>query len=503
SVFYGLIKWYRPKNKIYYQLIQGLWFGAVAVAAMMLPYIYAPGMIYDGRSVVLTLAGLWGGGYATIVSVALAGAYRVYLGGSGIWAGLATILFCGLTGLFFRQLFKGKLSDIKFFRFIIIGIIAHLGMLASQLLLPENEGLEVISLLWFPVLLIFPVTFAFLAKGFQFIERYIRSEQKIREAETLYRTTLQSIGDAVISTDIEGRINQMNPVAEQLTGWKFVDAKGKRLDKIFRIINEETREEVESPYVKVIQSGSVIGLANHTLLISKNGSEIPIADSGAPIKNENGEITGVVLVFRDQTEEREYQKKIARSEAQYRELVESTDAIAWEYDVLIDKWTYVAPQVTEKLGWLPEEWTNLEFWKNNIHPDERESATNYCFACAAKGEQHSLEYRFKTKDGNYIWLRDVVAVEMQENKPVKLRGVMFDITERKNTEISLKEKNTFIQTVLDNLPIGIALNKIDEGNAFYMNRRFEEIYGWKASELKDIPSFFEKVYPDKTYREKI
>lgn len=91
----------------------------------------------------------------------------------------------------------------------------------------------------------------------------------------------------------------------------------------------------------------------------------------------------------------------------------------------------MAPQVTEKTGWLPEEWTNLDFWQKNIHPDERESSTNYCFTCVAKGEPHSLEYRFRKKDGEYIWIRDVVSVEMKNNKAVTMRGVMFDITEKK------------------------------------------------------------------------
>lgn len=503
SVLYGLIKWHKPQNEILYQLSQGVWFGAVAIAAMMMPYSYSPGVIYDGRSVVLTLAGLWGGGYTAVVSVLMAGAYRIYLGGSGIWAGLATILFCSFTGILFRQLFKGKLEKIQFIRFIVIGVIAHLVMLVSQLLLPENVRYEVISRIWLPVLLVFPLTFALISKLFQLIGRHIENEQKIRDAELLYRTTLLSIGDAVICTDERGRITQMNAVAEQLTGWKFSEAREKKLKRIFRIINEETREEIGSPFDIVMSSGAIVGLANHTLLLSKDGREIPITDSGAPIKNEKGEITGVVLVFRDQGEEREYQKKIAQSEAQYRDLVESTDAIAWEYDILLDKWVYIAPQVTEKLGWLPEEWTNLEFWKNNIHPDEQESAASYCFACAAKGEPHTLEYRFKGKDGTYIWLSDEISVEMQKNKPVKLRGVMFDITEMKNAEIGLQEKNIFIQTVLDNLPIGIALNKIDEGTAFYFNRQFEEIYGWKASELKDVPSFFEKVYPDENYRNEV
>ena len=110
SVLYGLIKWHKPQNEILYQVSQGVWFGAVAIAAMMMPYAYSTGVIYDGRSVILTLAGLFGGGYTALVSVLMAGAYRIYLGGSGIWAGLATILFCSLTGLFFRRLFKSKLK---------------------------------------------------------------------------------------------------------------------------------------------------------------------------------------------------------------------------------------------------------------------------------------------------------------------------------------------------------------------------------------------------------
>ncbi len=495
SVLYGLIKWYKPQNEILYQVSQGVWFGAVAITAMMMPYAYSPGVIYDGRSVVLTLAGLFGGGYTALVSVLIAGAYRIYLGGSGIWAGLATILFSSLTGLFFRRLFKSKLENIQFIRFILIGVVAHLVMLASQLLLPDNERYEVISLIWLPVLLVLPVTFAVIAKFFQLIGRYIQSEQKIREAESLYRTTLLSIGDAVICTDKKGNISQMNTVAEQLTGWKFAEAKEKKLDQIFRIINEGTRKEVESPYTKVLQSGSIVGLANHTLLISKDGREIPIADSGAPIKNEKGEITGVVLVFRDQTEEREYQEKIAQSEAQYRELVESTDAIAWEYDILIDKWVYVAPQVTDKLGWLPEEWTNLDFWKNNLHPEEQESAAHYCFACAAKGESHTLEYRFKCKNDTYIWLRDVVAVEMHDNQPVKLRGVMFDITERKNMEIRLREREFWLTESQRIGKIGsYDFNII--GNCWSSSEVLDEIFGITNDNPRTLESWNAIIHPD-------
>ncbi len=120
----------------------------------------------------------------------------------------------------------------------------------------------------------------------------------------LLRATLYSIGDAVISTDTTGRVARMNPVAEQLTGWREEEAAGRPLQDIFRIIDEQTRRPAENPVERVLREGAVAGLANHTLLISKEGKEIPIAASGAPVLDHQGNITGVVLVFRDQTEER-------------------------------------------------------------------------------------------------------------------------------------------------------------------------------------------------------
>ena len=96
----------------------------------------------------------------------------------------------------------------------------------------------------------------------------------------------------------------MNPVAERLTGWQEAEAQGKPMGEVFRIVNEETRAKVEDPVTRVLRDGLIVGLANHTLLIAKDGSECPIADSGAPICDESGAITGVVLVFQDQTESR-------------------------------------------------------------------------------------------------------------------------------------------------------------------------------------------------------
>ncbi len=128
------------------------------------------------------------------------------------------------------------------------------------------------------------------------------------------KVTLHSIGDAVIATDTEGRIELLNPVAEKLTGYSQEESLGKPLNEIYKIINEETRLPQENPVARVLQSGLVIGLANHTVLISRDGTERQIADSGAPIYNKQGRIIGVVLVFRDISEERRIQEIIARAQ---------------------------------------------------------------------------------------------------------------------------------------------------------------------------------------------
>jgi len=126
--------------------------------------------------------------------------------------------------------------------------------------------------------------------------------------------TLRSIGDGVICTDVSGRIVLMNKVAEALTGWNEEEAIGKPLSEVFYIINEKTRERCENPVEKVLQTGGVVGLANHTVLISKDGTERVLADSGAPIRGKDGKILGVVLVFRDITEKRKMEEELQKIE---------------------------------------------------------------------------------------------------------------------------------------------------------------------------------------------
>ena len=137
------------------------------------------------------------------------------------------------------------------------------------------------------------------------VTRQVGTERKaaVNLAEQL-RVTLSSIGDGVIATDAVGRVAQVNPVAERLTGWTEMEASGRRLEEVFVIVNEETRQPVDNPINRVLSENVIVGLANHTVLIARNGTEIPVDDSAAPIRAADGRVKGAVLVFRDVTDRR-------------------------------------------------------------------------------------------------------------------------------------------------------------------------------------------------------
>ena len=147
-------------------------------------------------------------------------------------------------------------------------------------------------------------------------------EKKLKDSQKWLSTTLNSIGDGVITTDQKGLITLINPVAEETMGWKLEEVKGKKLTEVFNIINMFTRKPTENPVSRVLADGCIVGLANHTLLISRDGKEIPIDDSAAPIKDDKGNVLGVVLVFRDVTERMESEKALRESNKRYREMAE-------------------------------------------------------------------------------------------------------------------------------------------------------------------------------------
>ena len=177
-----------------------------------------------------------------------------------------------------------------------------------------------------------------------------RARARAREEREVLRVTLRSIGDAVITTDTDGRVTYLNAVAESLTGWTQEEAVGQPLDTVFRVLNEETRRTVESPATRVLREGVVIGLTNQTVLIAKDGVERPIDDSAAAIRDERGHVSGCVLIFRDVTTQRGLEKERAVQLGGARLLasvVESSDdaIISKSLEGVIQSWNAAAERL--------------------------------------------------------------------------------------------------------------------------------------------------------------
>ena len=254
-----------------------------------------------------------------------------------------------------------------------------------------------------------------------------------RRSEARHRVTLQSIGDGVIVTDAEGRVELLNPVAEALTGWTGEEACGRPLDEVFRIVSEETGQSVESPAERVVREGRVVGLANHTLLLARDGARRPVADSGAPVRGEDAGIVGVVLVFRDQTDERAAQRALRESELRYHTLADSGQALIWTSG-LDKRCTYFNEPWLRFTGRTLEQELG-DGWAEGVHPEDLDRCLQGYTAAFDRRERFSMEYRLRHTSGEYRWILDDGAPRFDSQGTfLGYIGHCLDITERKRVE---------------------------------------------------------------------
>jgi PAS domain S-box-containing protein len=213
--------------------------------------------------------------------------------------------------------------------------------------------------------------------------------------------TLASIGDAVTATDKRGHVIFMNQVAETLTGWPREQAEGRTLQEVFEIADEQTRQPIENPAARVQREGIVVGLANHTILIGRDGSERPIDDSGAPIRNDQGELIGVVIVFRDISARRYAELALRASERRYHTLVEALPQITWTLtsDGALD---YLNRRWVEYTG-LPMDVRHNSGWLDAIHHEDRAALLATRANAIAAGEPYEQSIRMRRADGMYRW----------------------------------------------------------------------------------------------------
>ncbi len=307
-----------------------------------------------------------------------------------------------------------------------------------------------------------------------------RVEMALAEEKERLATTLESIGDGVIATDTRGRITLLNAVAAALTGWPDAEARGRPLGEVFRIVNEQTRQPAPDPVAAVLASGRAVGLANHTALIARDGTEYCIADSGAPIRGARGGVAGVVLVFRDVTEARRLEAALRREHQDLQIILDACPALIFYKDA-DNRMLRVNQAFAAAIG-RPREAIEGQLC-TVLFPDQ---AAEYWAAdrevIAAGRPKTGIIELLQTVRGP-IWVQtDKVPYHDAAGRTTGVIGFSIDITDRKQAEQALRDSQAKFATAFRAMPDPAAISALDDGRFLEINDGFTRTLGFARGE---------------------
>jgi len=299
-----------------------------------------------------------------------------------------------------------------------------------------------------------------------------------REGERLeterLRTTLRSIGDGVIVTNATGMVNMLNPIAERLTGWTTAEADGRPLSEVFTIVNEDTREPVENPAMRALSDGVVVGLANHTVLVSKSGAEYPIDDSAAPVRNDDDRISGSVLVFRDVSDRRRADAALRTSEQELTDFFENaTLGLQWVgEDGVIRR---VNQAQLDMLGYHATEYVGHHVSQFDIDSDAIENVLEQLRA----GEVlHNYPLRLRCRDGSVKHVVISASGRWQNGRLTDSRWFVLDVTDRRRAD----EVQGLLAAVVESTEDAV-ISKALDGRILTWNAGAQAMFGYTPEEI--------------------
>jgi len=305
--------------------------------------------------------------------------------------------------------------------------------------------------------------------------------KQLQKEKKNYTTTFQSIGDGIITTNNSGQVQQMNSVSENLTGWKNAQAWGKPIEDVFQISNSRTGEKVENPVNRVLKEGKIVGLANDTLLTARNGQQYQIADSAAPIKNRDGTITGVVLIFRDITEQYELRTKIKENEQFLSEV----------FEAIQESLCVLTPDLT-----IERTNSKLKNWYEKKNPlkgkkcfdafHDRDIPCHPCAVqqCIKSGQPEREIVRGLDQDEeNWFEIFAYPIKDSQTGQVTKIVEFSRDITQRKQAEEALRKSEEKYRALFNSIRDAILVADT-ERKIVDCNPAFADLFGYELSDIE-------------------
>lgn len=261
-----------------------------------------------------------------------------------------------------------------------------------------------------------------------------RVERALRDSERRFRDIAAISADWIWEVDLEGRYTYASESVQPLLGYAPADIIGKTA---FDLMPPDEAVRVGAIFGAMAMRGESFRELENIVVDSRGGRHDTLT-YGTPIHDAAGTLVGYRGVDRDITLQRRAEAALKASRQRYQDIVDTTDGIVWEADAQTFDFTYVSKQAERLLGYPIEAWLQPGFWAEHLHADDREWAPEYCLTCTRRLEAHEFEYRFITRDGRTVWLHDLVTVVAENGAPRWLRGVMVDITRRRNAEEKLR-----------------------------------------------------------------
>ena len=428
SALYGVLVRFRKPDNSYHKMLSGVFFGLIAVIGMNFPVHLDSGIIYDGRSIVLTLAGLFGGGTAAMTAIAIAGAYRAFIGGPGVWAGLATIVSCTLIGLAFRRRSRNHPETISVPHFFGIGLVSHMAMLACQLLvLPWPRGVHILANIWLPVMIVFPAATALMAIFFSSEERRIQTEEHLAKSEGRFRLAFLTSPDSInINRLSDGLYIDVNEGFCHITGYRREEVIGKSSHEIDIWADPEYRKRLVQG---LLRDGIVRNLEAKFRM--KDGRRLDGLMSAAVIELDG--VPHILSITRDISDRKRLENELRESEQRYRTLFEDHSAVELLIDSETGRIVDANHAAVSYYGWSREQLTGMAIHEiNTLTPEEvREEMEN-----ARKRRRNHFQFRHRRADGSVSDVR-VFSSPIEIGGKQYLHSIVLDISNEKRLEAQL------------------------------------------------------------------
>ena len=496
SVISGFIENRWNRNTRLGVLMQGALFGGVAILGMLRPLNLAAGLLFDGRSIMLSICALFFGPLAATLAGLMTITCRMALGGAGALTGILVILSSIGIGLLAHYYLKAYENPLTISNLYIFGLVVHLVMIALMFFMPEGVRLYVVMQIGIPVMLLYPLATILVGKilSDQFEVKAIMA--KLQESEEKLNTAqrIAKLGNFV--WDLE--------TGEVIWSDSLYDLYG--YDKSDRIDREKIKTKLHHPddverinqWLKdCISSGNGVLTPNEYRVIRKDGEIIDVYTTGI-IEHREGKTQKVFATIQDISDMKRYEKKLHDTLLRQNMAVKAANVGLWDWDLVTNKVHY-SSEWKRQIGYEDHEISDdLEEWRKRVHPDDLESTLEQVQRSIAEIRQgHMTEFRFRHKDGSYRWiLAQGSIIQDESGRAVRMIGSHVDITEYKLAKETIKEHEKKYRGLFENSTDFVFTLDL-KGNFTDVNKAAEELTGYTKNEL--IGMNYKDYIPDDTH----